>query len=131
MAAASGPVRLQRCVTSPAGRHSASLIFLHGSGGLQFSVQVFLQPGNVLPSVSPVCPSGGGAGASPRPLRGRGHRALVTCPQLPPQCLPFPYGAVIGPPSSFLALVTLPSACPSIIFSALQPLRSPIRLPSV
>ncbi|XP_073078047.1 lysophospholipase-like protein 1 isoform X2 [Manis javanica] len=32
MAAASGPVRLQRCVTSPAGRHSASLIFLHGSG---------------------------------------------------------------------------------------------------
>ncbi|XP_045040373.2 lysophospholipase-like protein 1 isoform X5 [Desmodus rotundus] len=32
MAAVSGPVRLQRCVVSPAGRHSASLIFLHGSG---------------------------------------------------------------------------------------------------
>ncbi|XP_024905593.1 lysophospholipase-like protein 1 isoform X1 [Pteropus alecto] len=32
MAAASGTVRLQRCVVSPAGRHSASLIFLHGSG---------------------------------------------------------------------------------------------------
>ncbi|KAL2770776.1 lysophospholipase-like protein 1 isoform f, partial [Daubentonia madagascariensis] len=32
MAAASGSVLLQRCVVSPAGRHSASLIFLHGSG---------------------------------------------------------------------------------------------------
>ncbi|XP_049625497.1 lysophospholipase-like protein 1 [Suncus etruscus] len=32
MAAASGSVRLQRCLVSPAGRHSASLIFLHGSG---------------------------------------------------------------------------------------------------
>uniref|UniRef100_A0A8D1HV72 Lysophospholipase-like protein 1 n=1 Tax=Sus scrofa TaxID=9823 RepID=A0A8D1HV72_PIG len=32
MAAASGSVRLQRCIVSPAGRHSASLIFLHGSG---------------------------------------------------------------------------------------------------
>ncbi|XP_045665582.1 lysophospholipase-like protein 1 isoform X4 [Ursus americanus] len=32
MAAASGSVRLQRCMVSPAGRHSASLIFLHGSG---------------------------------------------------------------------------------------------------
>ncbi|XP_007986606.1 lysophospholipase-like protein 1 isoform X2 [Chlorocebus sabaeus] len=31
MAAASGSV-LQRCIVSPAGRHSASLIFLHGSG---------------------------------------------------------------------------------------------------
>ncbi|XP_003814179.3 lysophospholipase-like protein 1 isoform X4 [Pan paniscus] len=31
MAAASGSV-LQRCTVSPAGRHSASLIFLHGSG---------------------------------------------------------------------------------------------------
>ncbi|KAM6166930.1 lysophospholipase-like protein 1 [Erethizon dorsatum] len=32
MAAAWVPGRLQRCVVSPAGRHSASLIFLHGSG---------------------------------------------------------------------------------------------------
>uniref|UniRef100_A0A8C4L5N5 Lysophospholipase-like protein 1 n=1 Tax=Equus asinus asinus TaxID=83772 RepID=A0A8C4L5N5_EQUAS len=32
MAAAWGSVRLQRCMVSPAGRHSASLIFLHGSG---------------------------------------------------------------------------------------------------
>ncbi|XP_055089445.1 lysophospholipase-like protein 1 isoform X4 [Symphalangus syndactylus] len=31
MAAASGSV-LRRCIVSPAGRHSASLIFLHGSG---------------------------------------------------------------------------------------------------
>ncbi|XP_021533034.2 lysophospholipase-like protein 1 isoform X3 [Aotus nancymaae] len=31
MAAASGSI-LQRCIVSPAGRHSASLIFLHGSG---------------------------------------------------------------------------------------------------
>ncbi|XP_021782820.1 lysophospholipase-like protein 1 isoform X3 [Papio anubis] len=31
MAAASGSV-LQRCIVSPTGRHSASLIFLHGSG---------------------------------------------------------------------------------------------------
>ncbi|XP_011784835.1 PREDICTED: lysophospholipase-like protein 1 isoform X2 [Colobus angolensis palliatus] len=31
MAATSGSV-LQRCIVSPAGRHSASLIFLHGSG---------------------------------------------------------------------------------------------------
>ncbi|KAJ8776255.1 hypothetical protein J1605_015553 [Eschrichtius robustus] len=40
MAVMSGSVRLQRCMVSPAGRHSASLIFLHGSGGLQFSVPV-------------------------------------------------------------------------------------------
>ncbi|KAL1769951.1 lysophospholipase 1 [Sigmodon hispidus] len=32
MAASPGLVHLQRCVVSPAGRHSASLIFLHGSG---------------------------------------------------------------------------------------------------
>ncbi|XP_049490521.1 lysophospholipase-like protein 1 isoform X2 [Panthera uncia] len=32
MAAASGSIRVQRCMVSPAGRHSASLIFLHGSG---------------------------------------------------------------------------------------------------
>ncbi|XP_022364549.1 lysophospholipase-like protein 1 isoform X5 [Enhydra lutris kenyoni] len=32
MASVSGSVRLQRCIVSPAGRHSASLIFLHGSG---------------------------------------------------------------------------------------------------
>ncbi|XP_027790615.2 lysophospholipase-like protein 1 isoform X1 [Marmota flaviventris] len=32
MAAASSSSRLRRCVVSPAGRHSASLIFLHGSG---------------------------------------------------------------------------------------------------
>ncbi|XP_066236320.1 lysophospholipase-like protein 1 [Saccopteryx leptura] len=32
MAAVSSSVNLQRCVVSPAGRHSASLIFLHGSG---------------------------------------------------------------------------------------------------
>ncbi|XP_031193839.1 lysophospholipase-like protein 1 isoform X2 [Mastomys coucha] len=32
MAAASVSVHLPRCVVSPAGRHSASLIFLHGSG---------------------------------------------------------------------------------------------------
>ncbi|XP_008825025.1 lysophospholipase-like protein 1 isoform X1 [Nannospalax galili] len=32
MAAAAGSARLRRCVVSPAGRHSASLIFLHGSG---------------------------------------------------------------------------------------------------
>ncbi|XP_004685298.1 PREDICTED: lysophospholipase-like protein 1 [Condylura cristata] len=32
MAVASGSVHLQRCLVSPAGRHSASLIFLHGSG---------------------------------------------------------------------------------------------------
>ncbi|XP_023375051.1 lysophospholipase-like protein 1 [Otolemur garnettii] len=32
MAAASRSVLLQRCVVPPAGRHSASLIFLHGSG---------------------------------------------------------------------------------------------------
>ncbi|XP_021499088.1 lysophospholipase-like protein 1 isoform X1 [Meriones unguiculatus] len=32
MAAAPGMVHLQRCVVSPAGKHSASLIFLHGSG---------------------------------------------------------------------------------------------------
>ncbi|XP_004626997.1 lysophospholipase-like protein 1 [Octodon degus] len=32
MAAAWVPGRLQRCVVSPTGRHSASLIFLHGSG---------------------------------------------------------------------------------------------------
>eukprot|EP00069_Balaena_mysticetus_P013765 bmy_08165T0 len=31
MAAMSGSVRVQRCMVSPAGRHSASLIFLHGS----------------------------------------------------------------------------------------------------
>lgn len=40
MAAVSRSVRLQRCVVSPAGRHSASLIFLHGSGGSQFYVLV-------------------------------------------------------------------------------------------
>ncbi|XP_030891636.1 lysophospholipase-like protein 1 isoform X2 [Leptonychotes weddellii] len=32
MAATSSSIRLQRCIVSPAGRHSASLIFLHGSG---------------------------------------------------------------------------------------------------
>ncbi|XP_040119197.1 lysophospholipase-like protein 1 [Oryx dammah] len=32
MAAPSGSTRLRRCMVSPAGRHSASLIFLHGSG---------------------------------------------------------------------------------------------------
>ncbi|XP_077013983.1 lysophospholipase-like protein 1 isoform X1 [Tamandua tetradactyla] len=32
MAAASRSVLLQRCIVAPAGRHSASLIFLHGSG---------------------------------------------------------------------------------------------------
>lgn len=32
MAAAPSAVHLRRCVVSPAGRHSASLIFLHGSG---------------------------------------------------------------------------------------------------
>nr|XP_014336863.1 PREDICTED: lysophospholipase-like protein 1 isoform X2 [Bos mutus] len=32
MAAPSGSARLRRCMVSPAGRHSASLIFLHGSG---------------------------------------------------------------------------------------------------
>ncbi|XP_069315566.1 lysophospholipase-like protein 1 isoform X4 [Eulemur rufifrons] len=32
MAAASRSVLLQRCVVSPVGRHTASLIFLHGSG---------------------------------------------------------------------------------------------------
>ncbi|XP_037679608.1 lysophospholipase-like protein 1 [Choloepus didactylus] len=32
MAAASGSVLLPRCIVAPAGRHSASLIFLHGSG---------------------------------------------------------------------------------------------------
>ncbi|XP_038205705.1 lysophospholipase-like protein 1 [Arvicola amphibius] len=32
MAVSPSAVRLQRCVVSPAGRHSASLIFLHGSG---------------------------------------------------------------------------------------------------
>nr|XP_004670166.1 lysophospholipase-like protein 1 [Jaculus jaculus] len=32
MAAVRGSVHLPRCVVSPAGRHSASLIFLHGSG---------------------------------------------------------------------------------------------------
>lgn len=51
MAAASGSVPLQRCMVSPAGRHSASLIFLHGSGGLQFYALVFCSLGNILPSV--------------------------------------------------------------------------------
>uniref|UniRef100_A0AC11B7M1 Lysophospholipase like 1 n=1 Tax=Ovis aries TaxID=9940 RepID=A0AC11B7M1_SHEEP len=32
MAAPSGSAHLRRCMVSPAGRHSASLIFLHGSG---------------------------------------------------------------------------------------------------
>lgn len=34
MAVSPSAVRLQRCVVSPAGRHSASLIFLHGSGAV-------------------------------------------------------------------------------------------------
>lgn len=38
MAAVWSSGRLPRCVVSPAGRHSASLIFLHGSGGPRFHV---------------------------------------------------------------------------------------------
>uniref|UniRef100_A0A2K6GD31 palmitoyl-protein hydrolase n=1 Tax=Propithecus coquereli TaxID=379532 RepID=A0A2K6GD31_PROCO len=40
MAAASRSVLLQRCVVSPVGRHSASLIFLHGSGGLHIHFNI-------------------------------------------------------------------------------------------
>lgn len=57
MAAPSGSARLRRCMVSPAGRHSASLIFLHGSGGLQFSVQVTAAWGMPPSSVPPVLPS--------------------------------------------------------------------------
>lgn len=56
MAAPSGSAHLRRCMVSPAGRHSASLIFLHGSGGLQFSVQVtaaWETPPSSVPSVLP------------------------------------------------------------------------------
>lgn len=39
------PTRLQRCLVWPAGRHSASLIFLHGSGGLSLSVRLLRSSG--------------------------------------------------------------------------------------
>ncbi|KAG8518179.1 Lysophospholipase-like protein 1 [Galemys pyrenaicus] len=57
MAGASGSVHLQRCLVSPAGRHSASLIFLHGSGGLQFFCSGYLQfgTGPAEPAVADHC----------------------------------------------------------------------------
>ncbi|KAH0510488.1 Lysophospholipase-like protein 1 [Microtus ochrogaster] len=47
MAVSPSAVRLQRCVVSPAGKHSASLIFLHGSGFSQLLWESFkYKPGS-------------------------------------------------------------------------------------
>lgn len=54
------PAALQRSVVSPAGRHTASLIFLHGSGGC------FL-PSSPLHSLS-CCPAGGSVHGARREL---------------------------------------------------------------
>ncbi|KAM7049926.1 lysophospholipase-like protein 1 [Molossus nigricans] len=66
MAAASGSVRLQRCVVSPAGRHSASLIFLHGSGdsgqGLRRWIKQVLNQDLTFPHIKIIYPT-----APPRP----------------------------------------------------------------
>lgn len=43
MAAASGSVGLPRCLVSPAGRHSASLIFLHGSGDSGLGLRTWIK----------------------------------------------------------------------------------------
>ncbi|XP_004578689.3 lysophospholipase-like protein 1 [Ochotona princeps] len=43
MAAASGPIHLRRCLVSPAGAHSASLIFLHGSGDSGLGMRTWIK----------------------------------------------------------------------------------------
>ncbi|XP_007935178.2 lysophospholipase-like protein 1 [Orycteropus afer afer] len=105
---ASGSVRLQRCIVLPAGRHSASLIFLHGSGGLQFYISVSFTLGNARfhsPRFAPVerCRAlnleGSDGGC---PLTGSG--AVHTLPGRP-SCLPL--FCLSGPPASLLAHVPL------------------------
>lgn len=130
MAAVSGSVRLQRCVVSPAGRHSASLIFLHGSGGFQFYILVPCPLGNTLPAPSPPPPAGGSAG--PRTPIGPGGLGEGGCPSVAPRrwargqrghlspgvplCLPFFSVGVTGPASwlpAYVPLGTLASPHPS------------------
>ncbi|XP_040841625.1 lysophospholipase-like protein 1 isoform X6 [Ochotona curzoniae] len=43
MAAASGPIHLRRCLVSPTGAHSASLIFLHGSGDSGLGIRTWIK----------------------------------------------------------------------------------------
>ncbi|XP_003474277.1 lysophospholipase-like protein 1 [Cavia porcellus] len=73
MAAAWGPGGLQRCVVSPSGRHSASLIFLHGSGdsgqGLRRWIKEVLSQDLTFQHIKIIYPT-----APPRPytpMRGR------------------------------------------------------------
>ncbi|KAM8814937.1 lysophospholipase-like protein 1 [Rhynchonycteris naso] len=73
MAAVSGSVILQRCVVSPSGRHSASLIFLHGSGdsgqGLRRWIKLVLNQDLTFQHIKIIYPT-----APPRPytpMKGR------------------------------------------------------------
>lgn len=69
-----GMAALRRSVVSPSGRHTASLIFLHGSGG----------------------GSGPGRGAGARCLLGRAGRASLCSGVLPGVWRPFPAGQLPG-----------------------------------
>ncbi|XP_036984245.2 lysophospholipase-like protein 1 isoform X2 [Artibeus jamaicensis] len=90
MAAASALVPLQRCVVSPAGRHSASLIFLHGSGdsgqGLRRWIKQVLSQDLTFQHIKIIYPT-----APPRPytaMKGRlssvwfdRFRIAIDCPE--------------------------------------------------
>lgn len=95
MAAASGPIHLRRCLVSPTGAHSASLIFLHGSGGWRFSTLLFCSLGMLLPWVrAGLAREGGGSG---RGWRGDARAQADSASPTPRACPAFCFAAVSRP----------------------------------